>query len=56
MEKKITIYTVSTTNEESETVSKSFTTKKLASDAKNTLEHFGVPVKMEKESKTIKLD
>ena len=57
MEKKITIYTVATlATEDTPSVSKAFTTKKLASDAQNTLKHFGVEVTLEKQSKTITLD
>jgi hypothetical protein len=53
MEKKITIYTV---KNEDGSLSKAYATKKLAQDAENTLKHFGLSVKMEKESKTVQID
>lgn len=51
MEKKITIYTVT-----SGEVTKSFTTKKLATDAQNTLKVFGIESEVKKESTTVTLD
>lgn len=52
MKKKITIYTL---NSEDKKLSKSFTTKKLASDSKDVLEYFGVVTTLDKESKTIEI-
>ena len=51
MQKKITVYTVTDSK-----ASKSFTTKKLAETAINTLKVFGITATLTKEVKTIELD
>ena len=53
MEKKITIFTVVNADK---SISKSFTTKKLATDAVNVLKTFGVVTTFEKEVKTVTID
>jgi len=53
MQKKITIFTV--VSLEDTTISRSFTTKRLAEDAQATLSTFGVESEVKKESKTIEI-
>ena len=53
MQKNITIYTV--TSLDNAELSRSFTTKRLAEDAKKTLQVFGIEVEISKETRTIEL-